>query len=269
MSECEFAGMEHLAGNGDMVGLAEEGVLAFTVEQVASHGVAKVLEVNADLMGAASVQRDFDERGALQMFKGSVSRAGGAAAADGHAFTVGLMALDGGVNLALGGGELPADDGFVDFFDFTPGELSGESQVGGVVFGDDEATAGFFVEPMDNSGPRDPANATKAARAMMEQRIDQGVFGVARRRMDDQPGRFVQGQEVVIFVEDFQRNVFRLGYGGLGLRPVDSDDFAGAGTVGGFGVAPVDLNMTLMEESLDGAARNAGKLRGQVGVEAL
>ena len=102
-------------------------------------------------------------------------------------------------------------------------------EVGGVIFGDDQAAAGFFVQTMDDAGPGDAADAAEAAGAMMEQGVDQGARGMAGGGMDDNPGGLVQGQQVVVLVEYFQGNVLRSGRGRRGAGPGEGDDFAGAG----------------------------------------
>ena len=52
--------------------------------------------------------------------------------------------------------------------------------------------------------------------AMMEEGVDQRVGRVARRRVNDQSGRLVQRQQVVVLVEYVQRDVLRLGLGRTG-----------------------------------------------------
>ena len=47
----------------------------------------------------------------------------------------------------------------VAFLGFPLLELPRQFKVGLIVFGNDEATAGFFVEPMNNAWPGDPADA--------------------------------------------------------------------------------------------------------------
>src|SRR3981081_147382 len=78
-----------------------------------------------------------------------------------------------------------------------------------VVFGDDQTTAGVFIETMDNAGPLFAANSGKR-RAMMEQRVDQCVLRMTCARMHNQAGVFVQDEEVVILKKNFERDRFRL-----------------------------------------------------------
>ena len=41
-----------------------------------------------------------------------------------------------------------------------------------------------------------------SARAAAEQRVDERSVGVARRRMDDEPGRLVDDEQVLVLVDD-------------------------------------------------------------------
>ena len=87
--------------------------------------------------------------------------AAGIVVAHGHAFAVRRMPGDGGADFAGVAREFAADDGVVNFFDLPSGELCREREVRLVVFGDDEAAAGFLVEPVDDAGPRDAADAAE------------------------------------------------------------------------------------------------------------
>ena len=62
-----------------------------------------------------------------------------------------------------------------------------------------------------------PGRATPAMPAVLgavrpgQQRVDQRVGGVARRRVDDEAGRLVDDQQVVVLVDDVERDVGRRG----------------------------------------------------------
>ena len=55
-------------------------------------------------------------------------------------------------------------------------------------------------------GPLDAADARKAVAAMMDQRVDQRAGPVAGAGMDDEPGRLVDDDELVVLVEDVERD---------------------------------------------------------------
>ena len=62
---------------------------------------------------------------------------------------------------------------------------------------------------MDDTGPGDAADAGQAPGAMVEQSVDQRPFAVAGGGVDDQPGRLVDDEQMVVLEDDGQRNVLR------------------------------------------------------------
>src|SRR5581483_12195765 len=87
--------------------------------------------------------------------------------------------------------------------------------------------------------------------------VDQRARGMARCRMDDQTGRLIHHHQVAVLKQNFQRARFRLRLSPFRLRPIDGNEFAGLGLVGGFDGAAIDQNAPLLKQSLDGSAGNA------------
>jgi hypothetical protein len=75
--------------------------------------------------------------------------------------------------------------------------------------------------PQLAADPREPAG-------VVEQRVDQRAVGVAGRRVDDQAGRLVDDDEVLVLEEDRQRDVLGDRAGRRGRRDRDLDDVAEA-----------------------------------------
>jgi len=97
--------------------------------------------------------------------------------------------------------------------------------VSAVVFGDEDETAGLFVEAMDDSGPEVAADVGEFVE-VKQQRVDEGAAvagvlfarcSVARTGVDHHAGGLVDDGEMFVFVEDFEGNVFRGGMKGFGL----------------------------------------------------
>jgi len=99
-----------------------------------------------------------------------------------------------------------------------------------VVFGDDKATAGFFIEAVHYSRPFSSAYPRKRD-AMMEQSIDQSMLPLAGAWMNNQTGRFIDDDEIVVFEKDLQRNRFRLMVDLFDRRLGQFDFIAGADEV--------------------------------------
>jgi len=77
-----------------------------------------------------------------------------------------------------------------------------------VVFCDDQAAARLFIKAMHDSRPFLPADSGKFWE-MMEQRIHQRVLAVTRARMNDQPRRFVDYDQILVFIKNVERDRFR------------------------------------------------------------
>jgi hypothetical protein len=93
----------------------------------------------------------------------------------------------------------------------------------------------------------------------MEERVDQRAAWMARGRMDDQAGRLVDGDHVLVLVDDRQRD--RLG-DQLEIdrrRDLDVDPIAGAHAVAGLGHdVAADRDVAVVEEPLDLRAGQRG-----------
>ncbi len=90
------------------------------------------------------------------------------------------------------------------------GELAGETFVGDVGLGDDEQPRRVLVDAVDDAGAGDAADARQAAVAMVEERVDQRAVEIARGGMDDQPGRLVDDEEMLVLIGDDEGDILRL-----------------------------------------------------------
>ena len=103
------------------------------------------------------------------------------------------------------------------------GEQVRESLMGGVGLGDNEEPGRVLVQPVDDAGTPDPADPRKARAAMADQRVDQRALGMAGRRMDDETGRFVDHDQVLVLEHDRERHVLALERRLLGRRRLESN----------------------------------------------
>ena len=88
------------------------------------------------------------------------------------------------------------------------GKLRAERQMRGISFGRHHNAACVLVEPMDNARALFPANAGQRIAAMGDERVDERCLTIAGSRMHHHAGRFVQHDELVVFVQNIQRDVF-------------------------------------------------------------
>jgi len=229
-------------------------------------------KMHANLMRAAGMDLRLDERGVIQFLHHAVAGMRGAAVivvVDGHAFAVRGMARNRGVDFATFARHFAADDGLINLFYDAAGKLFRKREVRLVVFGDDEAAAGFLVEPVHNAGPRHAADAAQRTGAMVQQSVDERVFLVPGGGMHDEAGGFVDDEQRFVLEQNIQRNVLRLRLGGAGFGKRNLNRVADARVVRGLGRLAIDANMALFDEALHRAARDGGEFFAQKNVQAF
>ena len=223
-------------------------------------------------MSSSGVKMRFDERGLIETFDDAITRVRGptiALVAHGHPFAMRGVTRDCGADVPFVARQFTAENGEVDFFHVAPGELSRKPDVRFVILGYDEAATGFFIESVNDAGTRHAADAAELAFAMMEQGVDERVFFITRCRMHDDASGFVQHEQRLIFVNDFEGNIFRLGCGGLGFWDLNTHNFACARRVRGFRGFAVDRDMAFLDQPLNRAPRQGRELSSQESIQSL
>lgn len=198
VEEGEPPGVEEETGSGELV--------FFPVDGIAEDGGADVVEVDADLVGAAGVEVAEDQGGLGGWIRGEgfVIGDGGLAPGrvyDGHFLTVHGVASDVGEDGFRGGLWDAVGNGKVELFHGRAlCELSDETLVGGVGFCDDEAAGCVLVEAVDDAGALDSTDAGELAFAVMEEGVYEGAVGVSRGGMDYDAVLFVEHEDVLVFI---------------------------------------------------------------------
>src|SRR5215471_8927227 len=88
------------------------------------------------------------------------------------------------------------------------GKLRGQAAMRFVIFRDNETAARFLVEPMDNAGSFFSADAGEFWK-MMKQGVHERVLALTGPRMNDQSRRFIDHDQIVVFVKNVERNRLR------------------------------------------------------------
>jgi hypothetical protein len=278
VGEREMGGVEEVAFEvevarevGDDVGGAVEGV--------ADDGVAEGLHVDADLVGAAGFDADLDEgEGAVgaddALEDGGVGDGGAAiGATGGHAGAADEVAGDGEGDGGVVFGEVAVEESDVGFGNLAAGEHLAELAVGAVVFGDEDETAGEFVEAVDDARAKIAADVGEFGE-VEEEGVDEGaavagVVGGAGAGVNHHAGRFVDDGEVLVLVDDVEGDVFGDGVEGWRLwGAFDLDGLAAVELVFGLGGFAVDADLLVFDEELDAGATDVGEGLGEVLVEA-
>ncbi len=265
MVEGQLPGVEEEARGGEFV--------FFPVDRIAQDGGAEVVEVDADLVGAAGVEVAEDEGGFGGVIggEGLVIGDGGFASRgiyDGHFLAVYRVTADMGEDGVFFLSGDAVGDGEVELFHGgSLGKLGGEGLVGDVGFRDDEAAGGVLVEAVDDAGALDAADAGELAFAMVEEGVDEGAVGVAGRGVDDNAMLLVEHEDVVVFVKDIERDVLRRGDVGDGLGKSEGDGVAGFHGIAGLRGLAVEEDMLFSDQRLDAGSREIRELGGEIGVE--
>src|ERR1035438_9139696 len=82
--------------------------------------------------------------------------------------------------------------------------------MGKIIFGDEEDSGSFLVEAVDDARAQGVVRLRKTL-AAAEERVDQRALRVPCPRMNGHARRLVDADDVFIFVENIERNGFRLG----------------------------------------------------------
>ncbi len=264
--KAEFPGVQHESGDGDDL------ALGIAINGIAKDGVAHALaHVDSDLMGAPGEELAANEGAALMganllpfgdgFFAGAVQEVG-------HAFAIHGVATKHGLDATFGFLWQAVDGGEVDFTESALGKGFTQAPMGDVVFSDDHAAGGVFIEPMDDAGSHLTADAAKVV-TMMEEGIDEGAVWVPGCGVDDQSGRFIEHEDVFVLKEDLQRDVLGNDGDGRDLWNGDGKGISCAHGGAGFGGAAIERDVSVPEKVLNPSPREVGQAPGEVLVEPL
>ena len=84
-----------------------------------------------------------------------------------------------------------------------------------IIFSDHDEAAGFFIETMDDAGP-EFSSYSREGREVMQQGVDQRstialIVGGAGASVHHHACRLVDDRQIIILVQDVERNLFRNG----------------------------------------------------------
>lgn len=262
--ETQLPGVQHEAG--DMDDLA----LGVAVDGISQNGVAEAFaHVDADLVGAAGEELAADE-GAVLM-GGDVLPLGhgffaGAVIEDGHALSMDGVSADHVLEAPTFFFGQAVDGGEVDFTKAALGEGFGQAAVGDVIFGDDHAAGGVFIEAVDDARAHLSADAAEVV-AVMEKGIDEGAVGISCGGVDDEAGGFVEDEDVFVLKKDIERDVLSDDGDGDDLRDDEGDLVSSFQGSAGLGRASVQGHMSVFDQVLEAGAGEIWKTGGEVLIE--
>ena len=105
--------------------------------------------------------------------------------------------------------------------------------MGAVVLGRDHQAGGVLVEPVHDARTLDAADPGQAGAAMGDQGVNQRAGFVARGGMHHKPAGLVDDDDVVVLIDNIERDILTGGLRRNGLRDVDCDRIAGGDMISG------------------------------------
>ncbi len=182
-----------------------------SVPEIAQNRMAQVGQMHPKLVGPSRFRHQLQESGRSEALEDPVPghRIPRGVVSDSHPLPVDRMPADGRLNRSLFLLYDSLHDGLVDPANLPPGKLAAEIPVGLVVLSDNQQPGGVPVESVD-----DPwfewTRHRGETRSVGQEGIDQRAGRMARGRVDDQPGRFVDHEEPIVLVKNMKRDRLRL-----------------------------------------------------------
>src|SRR6476620_17151 len=226
-----------------------------------------VCQVNPDLMRAAGFDPDIDEARDLRRLAHSHKTLRILAALDhGHSLALGWIAADRRIDrefLLLG--DAP-DDRLVLLDHGSLGPLLKESEPPCVGAADDDQPGRIAVEPVHDAGPLRPGHAD--VRRVMKQRVDKRAGAMPRGRVDNHAGRLVDRDDVLVFIDDVQRNLLGQQLILFDRRDRDLDDLARRDLECTAANLAIDQHVAIVDQTLEPGSAHVRDVRGDEFVEA-
>ena len=255
LCEAELRGVQEIAAQGWERAFVDLELRCGTVERVAHNWMPQGGEVHANLMRASGVKLNFDEAGVVDASEGAPigARFAGVAqhdaAACGHARAISRVARYGEVDTAACFLEMTLDEREVRLLHFALAKRFAQFRVGGVVFRHQDDARGAFVQAMHDAGAKG-VTALRERLPAAKQRIHQRAAGITSAGVYGHSRWLVDGQDVVIFVENIERDGLGLGAQRRARPDLNGDVFAASEAMRALGWAGIDEHEALDDELL-------------------
>jgi hypothetical protein len=162
--------------------------------------------VNADLVGSTRVKAEFKQ---ARTWPGAhdfpICFRWAAATPDGHALAGNGVTADGAFPSARISAGPTQNVCEIGFFCFTISKLAAEFAVSGIIFCRNEKTCGFTIQTMNDSGAIWGSARGELARAVVQEGCGQRARGPTCPWMDMHSRSFVDYQNILVLVQDFER----------------------------------------------------------------
>ena len=271
VGEPEFFGVEGLAGKDgeavihELLVFAKDGAFNNAVSAVggiAEEGVAGVLHVDADLVGAPGLEAELGEGDVVEPFQHFVMGDGifaVVAIGEGiHYFAEAQVAANVGLYGAFVFLEVAPNEGDVAAIDGVFFELGGQLCHGGFGLCDDHKAACVFIYTVNEAYAGEAIDHYVLLLQVPTDAIDEGAAVVAAAGVDDHAEGLIDDHEVIVLIDDVEGHLLGddlLAFGAAGL--VYDNGIIGADLVVGSDYLAVDGDVAAFEVVLDLVAGGA------------
>jgi hypothetical protein len=136
-----------------------------------------------------------------------------------------------------------------------------------IIFGNEENTGRFLVEAMNNAGAQGIVGFGKM-QATAEQRVDERSVRVPCPGVNGHTRRFVNADDVVIFIKDVEGNGFGFGLKSRARLRIDLDLITAAKFLRILGGLAIEKDQALRDQFLNASAGEFGAVGGDDTIEA-
>ena len=249
--------MEALPLCEDREGIGSPAGVDFVTQDRVMHGG----HVDADLMGPAGLEDTFHVRVVPEAFQDAYVRHSGLpGGVHGHLLAVLRVPADRAVDRELLLPDPVMDDRQVLPADAVFLELRRDGGVGRVVLADDERACRVAVDAVHDAGPQDAVDPGQGAgpglriQAVMHDGVHERAVPVARRGVNDHALGLIYDEDVVVLIEDVERDIFGRDVRQDALRKADRDQVALLHLVRGLCGLPAAQDVLILDQVLEIAA---------------
>ncbi len=178
------------------------------------------------------------------------------------------MSADGAVNRPLGRCHTAVHQGEIAPGDRVLLELPGKVQMSGIILGRHQNSRSLLVKTMDDSRAQFAADSGKSL-TVVKQGVDQGTPGMAGSGVNDETGRFVDDDEVGIFIKNSQRDGLGEGRHRAWRGEANLDGGTGFEFFPGFGRSRGEKNAAVVNEVFQLGTGQVGECSGEKRVKPL
>jgi hypothetical protein len=150
--------------------------------------------------------------------------------------------------------------GEVFFSRLTTGKLRDQRMVGGLALGSDETTGGIFVKSMNNARAVLSREFAELSIAVMPKSIDECAAEVARTGVDNKSARFVDDNDVLVFKQDRNGNIFGKNFSRFRFGSIDRNDVSFGESMSRFHLRSINEDSPILDPLLQGGTGNGFSL---------